>query len=111
MPYRKVDDRLKYNKGYKREYRKTPQGIESTLKYNLKRYGITVKEYRRLLRKQKGKCKLCGGKNKKVRLGVDHRHADGKIRGLLCTFCNSRLYVLENKGWLKKAIRYLKGEE
>jgi hypothetical protein len=56
----------------------------------LKKYGITREDYERMLADQGGRCLLChtdkcedGGK-----LCVDHDHATGKVRGLLCRACN-----------------------
>jgi hypothetical protein len=43
---------------------------------------------------QDGKCKICGGTELK-NLHIDHDHATGKIRGLLCMRCNMGLGVYE----------------
>jgi hypothetical protein len=43
-------------------------------------------------------------------LFVDHCHATGKIRGLLCMKCNSGLGYFEDEvKRMKKAIDYLQG--
>lgn len=50
------------------------------------KYGITPNEYRALFRAQGGRCYVCrkaAGKGK--RLGVDHDHLTGEVRGLVCT--------------------------
>jgi hypothetical protein len=54
----------------------------------VKRYGITVREYGRMLALQDGVCALCHHPPKKKRLSVDHNHKTGKVRGLLCYRCN-----------------------
>ena len=62
--------------------------------YNLrKRYGIDLKEYKRMLRSQKYRCLVCGKHTKECKYGlcVDHNHRTGHIRGLLCTYCNRRI--------------------
>jgi hypothetical protein len=48
------------------------------------------------------------GKNSK-RLGIDHDHTTGQVRGLLCDNCNPALGSFkDNIETLQKAIDYLK---
>jgi transposase-like protein len=76
-----------------------------------KRYGITLTEYRKMLRKQKYKCAICGKHYKEFKraLAVDHNHKTGRIRGLLCLYDNSRLmkYLRDNKKRTKGLVKYL----
>lgn len=64
------------------------------------RYGITEAEYRALLESQGGCCAVCGeskqDKRSWRRLGLDHRHIDGKWRGILCGACNRALGFLRD---------------
>jgi hypothetical protein len=57
----------------------------------MRKYGITIDDYRAILQGQSGCCAICGtddpGTNR-TRLGVDHCHATKKVRGLLCDSCN-----------------------
>lgn len=79
-------------------------------------YGITATDYDRMLSKQDGRCAICrkpetalgrGGKPK--RISVDHCHATGLVRGLLCHRCNSGIgKFLENIETLEAAIDYLR---
>jgi hypothetical protein len=74
----------------------------------LRRYGITPELYSSLLEEQGGKCGICGSDKagkKGQRFAVDHDHATGDIRGLLCIACNSHLGWYEPHG--TKAIVYL----
>ena len=74
-------------------------------------YGLTLKDYNKLLKKQKGACAICGKKkaHKKGKfLHVDHNHKTGKVRGLLCAVCNTALGRLNSVKILKKAIKYLR---
>lgn len=56
------------------------------------RYGITPADYDRMLAEQGGGCAVCGAVTDPVEpnrsLAVDHCHATGKVRGVLCTVCN-----------------------
>jgi hypothetical protein len=73
-----------------------------------KRYGIGIKEYNLLFKRQGGICAICGGSPGKRNLAVDHDHGDGKIRGLLCARCNRLLGCsLDKQSVLRAAIRYL----
>ena len=72
------------------------------------RYGITVEEYDRMFAEQDGKCAICGVKVEKHRLCVDHDHATGKVRGLLCRLCNRHLGGFRDSiDLLRRAIAYL----
>jgi hypothetical protein len=71
-------------------------------------YGITLDQYNELLLKQNGKCAICHGTNKGKLLAVDHDHKSDKIRGLLCTKCNTGLGLFNDKlELLEKAKEYL----
>lgn len=53
----------------------------------LNKYGITGEEFKEILKKQGLRCPICNRiitKNP----SVDHDHATGKIRGLICNNCN-----------------------
>ncbi len=80
--------------------------------YNLQRnYGITLDDYQRMLADQDGVCAICDQfvTNKHAPcLLVDHDHRTGKIRGLLCAVCNTRLAIIEDEEFVKRARQYLK---
>lgn len=75
--------------------------------YWLKRkYGLSKQDYNRRFSDQQGKCLICLESNHK--LVVDHSHKTGKIRGLLCSHCNSLLgFAHDSPERLQSAIRYL----
>ena len=82
--------------------------------YKLKsRYGITLAEYKEILKKQGNKCAICRKpqSKEKKRFAVDHNHRSGFIRGILCNYCNSRLmrYLRDDKQKAKGLIAYLVG--
>jgi len=75
-------------------------------------YGMSSLDYADLLQKQGGVCAICGEINSNgQRLGVDHTHQTGRIRGLLCSTCNRALGLLkDDAATLRRAARYLEGE-
>lgn len=56
-------------------------------------YGLSVEEYESLLKSQDGKCAICRRESK---LHVDHNHANGKVRALLCFACNTGLGMFDD---------------
>lgn len=78
-----------------------------------RRYGISVAEFDELYRQQGGKCAICKQVPEPMRNGrssmhVDHDHATGLVRGLLCHRCNTALGLLrESRRMLKAIDRYL----
>lgn len=76
-------------------------------------YGLTMSEYDALLKKQHGKCAICGttdsGSTKKRYLSVDHDHETDAIRGLLCSPCNVAVGFLRDDPELAaRVVDYLK---
>ena len=47
-------------------------------------YGISADEYNAILAAQGGRCYICQRRTHTKRLAVDHDHATGEVRGLLC---------------------------
>ena len=75
-------------------------------------YGIDENQYLSLLKKQKGKCAICGEKSAvpkpPYRLHVDHCHETNQIRGLLCGRCNTGIGLFRNReDLLRRAVSYL----
>jgi hypothetical protein len=60
-----------------------------------RQYGLTVEEYDAMLVAQAGKCAICDGPGGARGLVVDHCHATGKVRGLLCGPCNKGIGLLK----------------
>jgi hypothetical protein len=85
-------------------------GASTNRKYILKsRYGLTPEQYAGLMVKQEGRCAICHGECPTGwRLAVDHCHASGKVRGLLCGNCNTALGKFKDSPeLLANAIKYL----
>jgi len=86
--------------------------LTSSRRQILKKYGMTAEDYESLREKQEGRCAICNVHfSEKVILGrmpsIDHCHQTGKVRGLLCMTCNTKLGVLENKVFIQQAEKYL----
>lgn len=50
-------------------------------------YGLTRIQYDDMVRVQAGRCASC--ETTKHKLNVDHDHATGEVRALLCNYCNT----------------------
>lgn len=96
---------------------------DCTLKYRdgksrnkqlLKRYGITIMEYDKLLISQNNSCAICKTHVSELskRLAVDHCHTTKKVRGLLCYNCNTGLgRFKDDTNIMSEAISYLNNSE
>lgn len=75
-----------------------------------KRYGVTEPEFHAMWKAQDGKCPLCDCELQPgMATHVDHDHATGRVRSLLCRRCNVGLGHFEKRpGWLDRALAYLK---
>lgn len=73
------------------------------------KFKIDIETYRYLLAAQDGVCAVCKEPCSTGRsLAVDHDHATGAIRGLLCLKCNLVMgHCKENRGRLHAMIAYL----
>jgi hypothetical protein len=70
-------------------------------------YGLEPHQYDRMFAEQEGYCKVCG-EHKGESLVVDHCHATGIVRGLLCSKCNVLLGMAkDDPAILRGAITYL----
>lgn len=74
-----------------------------------KNYGITKEEYDNKLKEQNYSCFICKGKIGNKALAVDHCHASGKVRDLLCSPCNQGLGLFKDSPQLlNDAAEYLR---
>lgn len=72
-----------------------------------RKYGITVEQYHAMAEAQGQVCAICGGSVER-RFHVDHCHASGVVRGLLCQFCNTGLGMFRDEpDRLRSAAEYL----
>ena len=75
------------------------------------KYGLTIEEADALYVSQDGKCAICGaaeGDSRGFRMHIDHDHATGLARGILCNLCNAGLGSFrDDPALLTRAIAYL----
>lgn len=76
-----------------------------------KKYGITIERYEKMVWDQEGLCAICGEDPKPVsnrKLVIDHDHATGIVRGLLCNDCNRGLGSFrDDPDCLRRAAEYI----
>ena len=82
----------------------------SSFKDRLRVYGLTREDYAVLLEEQGGVCAICRepcatGQT----LSVDHDHATGRVRGLLCRTCNLGIgHLRDDARLVASALEYLR---
>ena len=82
-------------------------------KHIFREYGLTPEGYDELYKKQGGCCAICKEHQSRLkkRLCVDHHHASGDVRGLLCVSCNNAIGLLKDDALnCFRASKYLRGE-
>ena len=100
-----------------KEYEATPERKARKREINrettLRRFDLTPEAYNVMVAQQNGRCAICGtdqpgGGRYKDKFHVDHDHATGKVRGLLCQTCNVGLGKLgDDPARIRAAIAYL----
>lgn len=81
----------------------------------MNKYGMTLEEHDQMSAEQGGACAICGQPPSETAartqyLHVDHCHASGAIRALLCHKCNKGLGCFgDNPALLRKGAEYLEG--
>ncbi len=95
----------------KSDFRKYKARINSIKKY----FDISEDQVRLMLDNQKGCCAICGDSlvfpDSIKAYCVDHCHETNKIRGLLCSLCNTGIGALgDTLEDLKNAVKYLEGK-
>ncbi len=98
------EERRKANQ--RRRYKDEP---ERRWHATLKKFGLVPEQYEELLSSQGFVCAICLKQDPLGRrLAVDHCHTTGKIRGLLCSLCNTAIGMLKDDTTsLLRAVSYL----
>jgi len=88
---------------HRRSYRLRPSAKASEIATHRRRsYGVEPEEYERMVAAQRNLCAVCRNPETATRRGavktlaVDHDHATGRVRGLLCGRCNTALGLLKD---------------
>jgi hypothetical protein len=104
------EGRLAYLKAYR-----SSNPIKEKARALRQGFNLSFEQYKVMHDSQHGNCAICGLPEKQYRQGklralaVDHNHTTGKIRGLLCSDCNTGIGKLkEDLNVLQRAIDYLK---
>lgn len=86
---------------------------EAKRRYSLVKYGLSPEDYETLLAAQSGMCATCSATPDAQPFGclsVDHDHATGAVRGLLCMNCNHALgKAKDDPTVLRRLAAYLEG--
>ncbi len=75
----------------------------------MREFGITVEDFARLMNAQEMRCAGCREPLEfDHKTHIDHDHKTGKVRGLLCHYCNILLGVAKDDvGTLRRLVKYL----
>lgn len=62
-----------------------------------RKYGVTEERAKELLAACRNLCSICGGEGiGRQGLVLDHNHTTNKVRGVLCTKCNTAIGMLDD---------------
>ncbi len=109
----KAKDRQRHPEKYKERMRKFVESRDETywLTKRAKVHGLALEQFLAMFESTGGACWICGKQctmRGKSHICIDHCHATGKVRGLLCPVCNKFLGAFkDNPGLLRKAAEYL----
>lgn len=74
----------------------------------MRQFGISPCEFTKMLINQDGRCAVCKTNFEEAPACVDHNHATGAVRGLLCHNCNLGIgNFRDDPELLSAAISYL----
>lgn len=96
------------HRAYTRKWKRSSNPEKARAKHRRRKYGLEPHDLSRILARQSGKCAICqaemvDGSLRNDGLVVDHCHASGQVRGLLCNKCNKGLGHFNDKPELLRA--------
>jgi hypothetical protein len=79
----------------------------------LSKYNLSDEKFIELMQRCGSKCEICFVPfDKRIKPNIDHCHSTGKVRGILCTSCNTSLGRLKDSiKTLHSAIIYLQSNQ
>lgn len=90
--------------------KKTPKHIARAADL-WRKFGLTLMDFSMLLDFQYEACAVCRTSTPPTGWHVDHDHATGQVRGILCTRCNVMIgMALDKPDVLRAAADYLEGK-
>ena len=100
------ENKEKYTKYQKTNYKNNKI---NWVKARLKKYGLTIEDYNKMIVNQDNKCFICKNPPSKDRiLCIDHCHKTKEVRKLLCEKCNFALGLInEDVDILENMKQYL----
>ena len=101
------------NRLHIQDYREKNKAHRAEIEWHrlLRDYGLTAEQYHEMHRNQNGACGICYRRDTKRRLAVDHDHATGRVRGLLCWWCNNKLLARRNTAIMfRRAATYVESD-
>lgn len=113
------EKRMAYIKNFKQEHVDLYKSYAAKSRLNRKdawrgyrykhKYGITLDDYNRMFKEQKGRCAVCNIHQAEIKriFVIDHDHKTDKVRALTCQRCNLALGYLEDKELCMKATLFL----
>jgi Recombination endonuclease VII len=84
---------------YNKAYNQTPERKAYMQDYRIRKYGMSVDQYKSLLSSQKNRCEVCNNEfGKEFPPNIDHCHKLGHVRAILCGPCNQAEGLLRKAG-------------
>jgi hypothetical protein len=105
-----IAKRAEYERARNKTSKRRKSKKAARRKHLLSKYALTPEQYSAMATQQGNRCALCGTDSPAGNgvLHVDHCHATGVVRGLLCMECNTGIGKLQDSpALLRQAASYI----